>query len=325
MITRRTCLTGLAGALLLSAAPTIVGAQERRRVTLRLNWTPNAEHAPYYLGLKNGFYAEAGIDLQILPGSGSANAVKLVGAGNDMFGVALADSVVIGRGREVPVTSAGVMLQQTPNVVASMAAKGIVEPKDLDGKRFGVEARSSSGAIFAAFAQAVQLDVSKVQQVELGTTAGATALISNIIDACIILATNEKVAMEAEGERLNIIDVARYGVKVYGQCLFTSDALAARDPALVAAMRDATFRSWEYCRDNIDKAIAVLKENVPETDTAIETAKWREIAPRTKPVDGNAPLGTQTVKGWTSTYETFARAKLIDRAYDPAELIAKLA
>ena len=89
-----------AGALL--TIPVVVPSRTFARqgeltpMALQLNWNPNAEHAPYYLGKKLGFYEEAGIDLEIKPGTGSGNAVKLVGTGDSPFGVALADALVLG-------------------------------------------------------------------------------------------------------------------------------------------------------------------------------------------------------------------------------------
>lgn len=64
-------------------------------LSLQLNWNPNAEHAPYFLGRDLGFYAEEGIELEILPGQGSAAAAQLVGTGSSQFGVAVADALVI--------------------------------------------------------------------------------------------------------------------------------------------------------------------------------------------------------------------------------------
>ena len=134
--------TGLA-ALGVSVGAPFVHAQSLRPVSFRLNYVANAEHAPYYVGVKKGFYKEAGFDVAIAPGTGSNDTVKLVGAGNDMFGVAVADAVLVGRGRGVPVVSTAVLLQQSPNVLASLTAKNITKPEDLLGKKVGMSSRST--------------------------------------------------------------------------------------------------------------------------------------------------------------------------------------
>ncbi len=42
---------------------------------------PGGDHAPYYYAKKMGWYKDAGIDLNLEPGKGSAVAVQKVGAG----------------------------------------------------------------------------------------------------------------------------------------------------------------------------------------------------------------------------------------------------
>src|SRR3546814_20988764 len=57
-------------------------------VTLTLNWTPTADHSPYYFAEAQGWYDQAGIDLTIETGKGSGTTAQRVGVGNVEFGVA---------------------------------------------------------------------------------------------------------------------------------------------------------------------------------------------------------------------------------------------
>lgn len=316
--------TGIAALGVTLGAPA-VRAQSLKPVSFRLNYVANAEHAPYYVGVKKGFYKDEGLNVTITPGTGSNDTVKLVGAGNDMFGVAVADAVLVGRGRGVPVVSTAVLLQQSPNVLASLTAKNITKPEDLIGKKVGVSSRSTVFAFWKAFVKATKLDESKIQFSDLGTTASSPVLIAGTIDATITLATNEIVAMREDGIKLNTLDLGVYGVHSYGQTLFANEALTTKDPALVKAFTRATLKSWEYTMANIPEAIAILKEYVPETEVKKETAKWVEITPRTKALTGSVAFGSQSAEGWKSTYDTFQSAGLIDQAFDPASIMAKLA
>ena len=314
--------TGLA-ALGVSVGAPFVHAQSLRPVSFRLNYVANAGHAPYYVGVKKGFYKEAGFDVAIAPGTGSNDTVKLVGAGNDMFGVAVADAVLVGRGRGVPVVSTAVLLQQSPNVLASLTAKNITKPEDLLGKKVGMSSRSTVFAFWKAFVKETKLDESKIQFSDLGATASSPVLIAGTIDATITLATNEIVALREDGVKLNTLDLGEYGVRSYGQTLFANDSLAKKDPALVHAFTRATLKAWEFTMANVPEAIAILKESVAETEVKKEIAKWAEITPRTKALKGDVAFGSQTAEGWASTYATFSSAGLIDTAFDPASIMAK--
>lgn len=322
-MSRRCILAAASLAMAATLQPAWAQDEGLTKVTLRLNYVPNAEHAPYYLGLKKGFYKEAGLDIEILPGSGSNETVRLVGAGNDMFGVSVADAVLIGRGRGAPVVSLAVLLQQSPNVMVSLKERGIEKPTDLYGKKVGVPSRSTVFAFWKALSSSAGLDEDQIETVDLGTTPTSGVLVSGGIDAAITLATNEKVALEKRGVELNVIDLAQYGVRSYGQVLFANEDVVKNQPEVAAKMKEATLKAWQYTIENTEEAINVLKEFVPETNIEHELAKWDEIIPRTRNLDADVPFGHQDVAGWESSYNTFAAADLIGTPYEPASLIAE--
>ena len=57
-------------------------------VNLILNWTPTADHSPFYYAKAQGWYEKAGIDLTIEVGKGSGVSSLKVGSGGSPFGIA---------------------------------------------------------------------------------------------------------------------------------------------------------------------------------------------------------------------------------------------
>ena len=110
-IMRREVLKSLRfAALLLALAAPITPAQAGQSVSLILNWTPAADHSPFYYAKSQGWYANAGIDLSIEVGKGSGVSSLKVGSGGAPFGIAL---VRRGQGRapaRSPARAAGVPL-----------------------------------------------------------------------------------------------------------------------------------------------------------------------------------------------------------------------
>jgi NitT/TauT family transport system substrate-binding protein len=312
---------GVAFAGLHTTAPQRVFAarQDLEPVSLQLNWNPNAEHAPYYLGKKLGFYAEEGIDVEIRPGQGSSTAVKLVGTGDSDFGVAVADAVTVGRGQGVPVVATAVLLQESPTVLVSFVEKGIVEPADLIGKRVAVNTQSTVHAYWLAFLDVNEIDRSQITEVNV-SGASLPLLIADQVDATGALLTNEVVTLLDEGFELNIINYDEYGVHSYGQVLFTNDTFASENPDLTGRFTAATIRSWEYSLEHVDEAVAALAEAIPETDVELETAKWTPIQELARGTTGDIPFGQQTLEGWQETYNTFESGGLIEEPFDPQSL-----
>ena len=75
---------GLSLALVVPAAPSVAAES----VNLILNWTPTADHSPFYYAKAQGWYEKAGIDLSIESGKGSGVSSLKVGSGGAQFGIA---------------------------------------------------------------------------------------------------------------------------------------------------------------------------------------------------------------------------------------------
>ncbi len=60
-------------------------AQDLQKVSLRLDWVTSGYHAPYFVGIKNGYYKAEGLDVAIQPGNGSATVAQAIGNGNGDF------------------------------------------------------------------------------------------------------------------------------------------------------------------------------------------------------------------------------------------------
>ena len=81
-----------AAALSLAAGPAF--GQARDKVVLLLNWYVYSEHAPFFLGVERGYFAQEGIDLDIQEGRGSGVTVQAVAAGTATFGYADIPTIV---------------------------------------------------------------------------------------------------------------------------------------------------------------------------------------------------------------------------------------
>ena len=76
------------GLALVLVLPTAVTAGASESVNLMLNWTPTADHSPFYYAKAQGWYEKAGIDLTIETGKGSGVSSLKVGSGGSPFGIA---------------------------------------------------------------------------------------------------------------------------------------------------------------------------------------------------------------------------------------------
>src|SRR5271155_4094221 len=90
---------------LLTLGPMAAVAQDKpmTKAVLLLNWYVYSEHAPFFLGLERGYFAEEGIDLQIQEGRGSVPTVQAVAGGTADFGYADVASMIKAAAQGAPV------------------------------------------------------------------------------------------------------------------------------------------------------------------------------------------------------------------------------
>ena len=76
------------------------------KVTVIMPFVPLPVWNAIYAGIENGYYAEEGLNISITYApEGSFGAIKQVGAGNVMFGIASGDSIITARSQGIPVVA----------------------------------------------------------------------------------------------------------------------------------------------------------------------------------------------------------------------------
>ena len=91
------------------------------KVTLMLNWYVYGEHAPFYYGKEKGYFKDAGIDLEIQEGRGSATVTQVVAAKTVQFGYVDVPTMMRAAVKGAPVIAVGVALQTNPMSVMGFA------------------------------------------------------------------------------------------------------------------------------------------------------------------------------------------------------------
>ena len=145
-------------------------AQAADNVTLVTDFGFNGRHAYYYYALEKGYYKDAGIELTIVRGQGSVDAVKQVAAGTAQLGFADTSAVIFGRANNsIPVKLVAVIYAKPPHAIYVLKESGITKPKDLEGRSVADTAFSAVPKMFAAYAKAAGIDASKVKWIVAGS------------------------------------------------------------------------------------------------------------------------------------------------------------
>jgi NitT/TauT family transport system substrate-binding protein len=243
-------------------------------VSFRFDWIETPGDTAVRAALDQGYFKANGLDVVTTVGSGSTDAVTLVGAGQFQMGQASSLAVVTGVGNEVPVKAVAVEYQTDPNGMLSRPDAPIKVPTDLYGKKYGIQ-QGSSVLYYKAVVAVAGLDVSKITEVPIGF--GIEPVVAKQVDGLIDFGDGELIelrhALKAEPVWAPLQD---WGIKTYGTTLIANNNFAASNPEAVKGFVKAYLQGIKWAEENPDAAVAMMQKVYADADA--EGLKERVLA-----------------------------------------------
>ena len=129
-------------------------ARAAEAVNLILNWTPTADHSPFYYAKAQGWYEKAGIDLTIEVGKGSGVSSLKVGSGGSPFGIADLATMLVAKSKGADVVALMSIYANTGQTFYWLKSYGVNGPKDFPDHKIGNPPGDASRVMWPAFAKA---------------------------------------------------------------------------------------------------------------------------------------------------------------------------
>ena len=261
-------------------------------VTLITDFGYNGRHAYFFYALDKGYYRNAGLEVKIVRGQGSVDAIRQVGAGNAMFGFADAGSLILARGNDqIPVKLVAIVYVKPPQAIFCREDSGLKKPKDLEGNAIADNAGGATPALFPAFAKAAGIDAQKVRWVVAGTETLPGLLAANKVP-CVSQFTMGEALLRSQlepGANLVRFAFADVGLSYYGNGIVATAATIASKPDIVHRFVAATLRGMKDAFADPAAAGAIMHKLVPQVDAAVAKQETEAVAELAK-VPGK-PLG----------------------------------
>ena len=202
----------------------------------------NGRHSYFYVALDKGYYKAEGLDVNILRGQGSADAIKKVASGAAVLGFADAGALVLARSNDaIPVKLLSIVYAGPPHAIFALADSGIKTAKDLEGRTMADLAFSAMPLIFNAFAQAAKIDREKVKWIAAESSALPSLLATGRVDAVGQFTVGEPLlAATVAPKTLVRIAYKDAGLDYYGNGIVATEKTIAENPAMLKAFVRAT-------------------------------------------------------------------------------------
>ena len=311
------------GALLLSVLSCAGGTTSTPtprpvKVSLALDWYPNANHAGLYIAQERGYFQDEGLEVDIFTPGDPATVLQTVASGRDDFGISYQVEVLLARQEEVPVVSVMGLVQHPLNSVMALKSSGINRPGELKGKTVGYPGIAYNVPMLKTMLEHDGASIEDVEMVNVGFNL-VPALIGGKVDAVVgAYFTHESIVAENQGHPVNVMRMEEWGVPdFYELVLVTGEKNLEERPDVVRRLVRAVMRGYEDAAREPQAAIDILLDAYPEADEAVERPGVDILAPLW--TDGMPGVGWQEKERWVEFAGWMKENGLLDPDVDARE------
>jgi len=236
---RRSARAFVAAAWTVVAAAGSAGAQTSVKFTL--DGKIDGPVAPFVLAVDKGCFKAQGVDVTIDSAIAPADAIGRVASGSYDMGFADINALIKFRDQnpDAPVKAVFMVYNKPPFAVIGRKSRGVVEPKDLEGRKLGAPVVDAAFAQWPIFVNATGIDPAKVTVVSVGIPVREPMLASGEVDAITGASFSSAVDLKERGvppDDINVLLMGDYGVALYGNAVLVNTKFAAEKPEAVKSL-----------------------------------------------------------------------------------------
>ena len=312
-----------------SAAPEKSGKEEKpETVDVVLDWYPNAVHAFLYEAIDKGYFADEGLQVNILFPSNSTDPLTMTAAGKADIGFYYQEDTIIAKANEgVPVKVLGAVVQEPVSIMASLAEKNIRTPEDLIGKTIGYSGTRFSEVAVNQLLQSVGATLDDVEMIDVGFDLMSSMTTGNVdaTEGCFI--NHEIPALEEEGFPMNYMKLTDYGVpNYYALMLVTGEGQLEKNRDKYTRFLRACEKGFDDMQADPEGALQLMMnnqntENFPLTES-VEKKSFDVLLPIME--KEGAPFLSQDAAVWQENIDWLYETGMIESTFDPAEVMVNL-
>lgn len=309
----------IGGALLLP----ITSPRAAEKLIVETDWAPYGAHAALFLAAQKGWFKDAGLDVAILDGKGSATTIQQVGAGQIDIAFAQLATMAAAIDHGMAVESVACFVRAGDNGVMVPSNGNMKTAKDLVGKRVVFATGSASASLMSAFFTKAGLRQDQMTLIGVNSSALPGAYISGKADAAITtFAYFGPIISTKRPSRA--IPYSALGIRVpsFGLVIRKADETAKADA--LARFVPVTVQAWQYIFDgHVDEAVDAIIAQRPndrlDRGVMVEQLKAYMQLFDTPSTKGKG-IGWQSADDWKEAIVDLRTAGLVTKDLRPADL-----
>lgn len=289
-----------------------------QKVTLVLDYVPNTNHTGFYIAKEKGYFAEEGLDVEIVePGDGAVT--TLIAAGKGDFGISYQEDVTYARTAEqpLPIKAIATIIQHNTSGFASFVDKKITRPRDFEGKVYAGWGSPSEEAVIKAVMTADGGDVSKLNLVT--SDGSGYASLKDKVDIMWFFWAWDGIASQRDGLPVNYIELRQFDERLdyYTPVIIAKEDTLKNNGELTKKFLRAASKGYAFCIEQPEEAAKILSKNVPEYDLGMLTESQQYLAGKYS--EGASRWGEMKDSVWANYTDFMLEYGLIPQSIAPKD------
>ena len=263
-----------------SDAGAAADSAEKTALTFCLDYTPNTNHTGIYVAKNQGYFAEEGLDVEIVqPADGTAEGA--LGTGQAQFGISYQDYIAAAYDSgNTGLTAIAAVIQHNTSGIMSRAADGITRAKEMENHVYTTWDMAVEQATIKQVMESDGGDYSKLSMVPYTVDDEVAGLKANMFD-CVWVYEGWAV----QNAKIQDYDVNYFSFRdmddvfdFYTPVIAANTEYAKANPEVAKAFLRAAKKGYEFAVQNPEEAAKILCEEVPELDSELVGASASFLA-----------------------------------------------
>jgi NitT/TauT family transport system substrate-binding protein len=237
-----TSVLSLAGSLAAS------DAAELKHVTVVLSYIPNVENFGPIYAKEKGFFKDAGLDVEIVPGGSGIDGLQMISSGTAQIAMMAAENVITAESRGEHLKVIGARFQKNPQAMTCRQDSGITDAHMIKGKRLAIKQTAIRQA--DVFLAKLGLTTADMQTLSVGGS-DISSIIAGRVD-CLYstFAFNEPRLLAKAGVPVNVLPLGDYGLNSQPGAMTVTEKYFKENKEVLTAYLTAESHAWaDYFKD----------------------------------------------------------------------------
>lgn len=250
------------------------------KLVVLLDWFINPDHAQLIIAEKKGYFAQAGLDVEMIEPADPSLPPKMVAAKRADIAITYQPQLHVQVAEGLPLSRIGTLVSTPLNSLVVLKDGPIQSIADLKGKKIGFSVGGFEDALLKTMLETHGLTLADVELVNVNFSL-SPSLITGQVDAVIGAFRNfELNQMDIEGHPGIAFYPEEQGVPLFDELILVANNEKLDNPALgkfVNAIQQAT----TFIINHPDQAWEVFRDNNPNSlDNELNRRAWRDTLPR---------------------------------------------